>query len=79
MTTLAQRCEALFDKAAASLGNDLRGLSVLDLCADNIQASLDDLKDAIVLSGIKRKCSQRIFSQIERWNALRGTLAAVRS
>jgi hypothetical protein len=67
MTTfeLSEECNKIYDRAATKLGLDLNGYSVLDLCADNItDASLEDLKYAIWISGIQYRCSERIRQQI---------------
>lgn len=64
-TDLAIRCRQVYDRAAADLGNDLRGFSVRDLCADQIpDVSLSDIEDAIIASGIGEVSSPRICGQI---------------
>jgi hypothetical protein len=53
---LAAECRAIYDRAAADLGPDLRGYSVLDLCADQLpRATLSDLRTAIIVAGINIK------------------------
>lgn len=61
----ARACREIYDRAAAELGPDLDGGSLLDLCADNLlDSSLSDLKAAIVISGIERVANQRIRKQM---------------
>lgn len=61
---LAKRCRDLYLEAAAT-DSDLYGLSVLDLMADNFRdASLADLKAAIIVAGIYPIANARIQAQI---------------
>ncbi len=51
--TLAVQCETIIANARKVLGYELRGYSVLDLVADNIDyANLDDLKKALKQLGV---------------------------
>jgi ABC-type nitrate/sulfonate/bicarbonate transport system substrate-binding protein len=64
---LPAECRKVFDDAAADLGNDLQGSSVLDLCADNLPHSLTDLKQAIKASTIRNVASDRIRKAIDAY------------
>lgn len=65
---LAAECRRIYDNAANALGPDLGGGSLLDLCADNVaDASLADLKAAIVVSGIHASANDRIKQQIAQY------------
>lgn len=65
LTDIAAECCAIFLRASSDLGNDLAGLGVLDLMADNIEhVSLADLKTAIIVAGIYNHASARIQRQI---------------
>lgn len=64
LVDLAKQCADIFDRCAAR-DADLFGCSLLDLCADNIaDASLADLRAAIVISGIYSRANYRIQKQI---------------
>lgn len=61
---LAAQCGKIYDTAAKEHA-DLWGCSVLDLLADNIpEASLADLKSAIIVAGIYPRANDRIKAQI---------------
>lgn len=65
LVDIARECREVFNRAAKDLGNDLRGFSLLDLCADNItDVSLADLKSAIIVAGLYLHVSPRIQRQI---------------
>lgn len=61
---LARQCQAVYDRCAA-IDPNLFGHSLLDLCADNItNASLADIRSAIVVAGIEVNANDRIKKQI---------------
>jgi hypothetical protein len=64
---LPAECRKVFDRAAADLGNDLQGWSILDLCADNLPYELTDLRQAIKASTIRNVCSDRIRQAIDNY------------
>lgn len=62
---VARKCRECFDRAVHAIGPDLCGHSVLDLCADNLtDVPLQDLKAAIVCSGIYAQANARIQREI---------------
>lgn len=62
---LAREVLRLYVKAARE-DPDLWGLSLLDLAADNVpDASLSDLKAAIVVSGVYARANRRVRREIE--------------
>jgi hypothetical protein len=69
ITDIAQECARIFDFAAANLGNDLAGSSLLDLVVDSVAGvSLRDLKTAIIVSGIYSRASKRIQTSICKYD-----------
>lgn len=48
---LTEACVRIYQAAAADLGPDLGGGSILDLCADQLPVTLADLKAALVRAG----------------------------
>ena len=69
LISVAQQVRFIWKRVSAE-DPDLYGGSLLDLMADNItQVSLEDLKAAIVVSGIYREANPRIRHQIASYNA----------
>lgn len=69
LVQLAERVRALYDRAAAD-DPDLWGGSLLDLVADNIrEASMSDLKAAIIVSGIYSRVNERLQRQIATYRS----------
>ncbi len=50
LTTLAQDCRSMIE-AAEGDGLTIDNDNVVDLCADNIEASLSDIRCALVVAG----------------------------
>lgn len=63
LVDLAKQCRELYVKVSAD-NSDIYGCSVLDLMADNFEASLADLKAAIIVAGIYPIANARIQAQI---------------
>lgn len=59
---IAQVIGPLVITAVQDLGSDLQGLSVIDLCADNLPSciSLSDIKSALVIAGVDSILSSRL-------------------
>ena len=62
LTDIASECREVYEKCP---DKDLWGYSLLDLMADNVDASLADLKSAIIVSGIYGICNARLKKQID--------------
>lgn len=66
---LIWRVEQVAIKAFNSLGDNLKGGSILDLCADQLpMEDLDDLQWAILASNtIRRRSSVRVWEQTNKY------------
>lgn len=58
---VAKQIKPIVIRATMDLGSDLGGMSVIDLCADQIpDVSLFDIKCALVVAGIDHHLSKRL-------------------
>lgn len=66
---LIEQVHNVVTDAFNSIGNDLRGGSILDLCADQLtMVDLDDLQWAILASStIRRRSSVRVWQQTREY------------